>query len=291
MAKFKIYDFLESNDFDKESSTFLSSTISHVIKPNNLEGFIFSFFKDYDNPNATKNIFPFGVKDDGIYSLTFNRHPDLFDFEKQTVTLTEKEIEYIQNEYFGKQLEAVYKRLFSDLDAFHRHFEERNKFSLDECYDIILNFLSDSRGLYQGNISNINRLELTKFKDLTQSKLLSYKGAVDGKKSSLEYSKNKADEITYPKDIFKSAKSFLHFKEYVNSYNMEPYKDYSYLFQRMLAEDYIYRLLHRDFTNWLVDNNYITKEEYELIMEKGNFMSLRKSESKARKTNFDNIFF
>lgn len=287
MLEIKDYDFLESDNFEKESNTFISSLISQIVKPHNIEGFIYSFFIDIFNPKSRRNILPLN-ENNNLFLL--KRNPDLFDSEKEIITLTDKEIEYIQKEYFVEQLDRAYKKLFTDLDSFHRHFEINNKFSLQECYDIVLNFLNDNKGLFKGNISNINNLNLTNFKDLTESKLLKYRNAVENKKSLLQsYSKIESDS-TYPKDIFKSISIYKHFKEYIGSYIEEPYKDYSYLFQRMLAEDYIYRILHKEFAYWLLNEQFISEDEYELIMEKGNFMSLNKSESKVRKINFENIF-
>src|SRR5688572_19234642 len=146
MTTYKIYDFLESNDFEKESNTFTSSVIAQIVKPDNIEGFIFSWFVDYDDPQSKKDILPFELREKHSPLLNI-RNPDLFDFANQTITLAEKEIMYITDKYFSIQIEGNYKRLFADLDAFHRQFESQYKFSIKECYNTILYFLKDNRGI------------------------------------------------------------------------------------------------------------------------------------------------
>lgn len=85
-------------------------------------------------------------------------------------------------------------------------------------------------------------------------------------------------------------KSFDKFEEYVKNYIIEPYADYSYLFQRMLKLKIIKPITHLDFAEWLFENNYITEITKDEIIKNRGFRSLEKSSSLQRENNFNNIF-
>lgn len=91
-------------------------------------------------------------------------------------------------------------------------------------------------------------------------------------------------------NIFTDYYSYSCFKLYVEYFIVEPYVDFSYLFQRMKEEGYILRVKHRDFIYWLYKNNEITKQSFERFIEQGNFRSLKKAFSVQRENNFNNTF-
>ena len=80
------------------------------------------------------------------------------------------------------------------------------------------------------------------------------------------------------------------FLEYISKYIVEPYVDYSYLFQRLLCEKFITRLTHIQFMDWLAENNYISKKIQDNFIEKRAFRSLDKSTSSNRENNFNIVF-
>lgn len=90
--------------------------------------------------------------------------------------------------------------------------------------------------------------------------------------------------------IFFETISNDNFNNYIKLHIVEPYVDYSYLFQRMLKENIIVKTKHLDFTNWLFDNQYISENIKDLFIEKGGFRSLSKSYSTQRENNFNNVF-
>lgn len=115
-----------------------------------------------------------------------------------------------------------------------------------------------------------------------------------------EYSSKKAsikelpqqinNSITSLSTIFTETTSNEKFNNYLKLHIVEPYVDYSYLFQRMLKENIIVKIKHLDFVNWLFDNQYITENIKDLILKNNSFRSLSKSYSTQRENNFNNVF-
>ncbi len=96
-------------------------------------------------------------------------------------------------------------------------------------------------------------------------------------------------ESTHPK-IFRNLRSFIAFQNYTQKYIINPYIDFSYVFQRMLHEGHIYYMKHREFMIWLNDNGYISDKRLDEFLRKENFRSLTKSYSEERENNFNNTF-
>lgn len=80
------------------------------------------------------------------------------------------------------------------------------------------------------------------------------------------------------------------FKEYVSKHIIEPYADYSYLFQRLLHEKFITKLTHNQFTNWLAEKELINDRVKDMFINKEGFRSLKKSFSTQRENNFNIVF-
>jgi len=94
-------------------------------------------------------------------------------------------------------------------------------------------------------------------------------------------------ELEYP-FIVPHAKEL--FSEYISKYIVEPYVDYSYLFQRLHHENFIKRLTHIQFMDWLTDNKHITEKTKNTFLKKESFRSLKKSTSLSRENNFNIVF-
>lgn len=106
---------------------------------------------------------------------------------------------------------------------------------------------------------------------------------IDGKSSG-----NKIPPVW--EGIFKNERYFNAFYNYKNKYILDINIDYSYLFQRMLIENFIYPIKHKDFIKWLSKFELIKDYEYHKLNEKGGFMSLLKSTSIQRTNNFNIVF-
>jgi len=103
-------------------------------------------------------------------------------------------------------------------------------------------------------------------------------------------SEEELDNSSKPIFLFKKKIYYNYFLDYKNNYIIEPFVDYSYLFQRMLKEELISRITHIQFMEWLKENEFITPDEYSNLSVQGQFRSFSKSESKPRKNNFNITF-
>jgi hypothetical protein len=90
--------------------------------------------------------------------------------------------------------------------------------------------------------------------------------------------------------VFTNESNFKKFYEYKKNHILDIYIDYSYLYQRMLKEKFIYSIKHKEFINWLSRFELIKDHEYHKLNEKGGFMSLHKSTSIQRTNNFNIVF-
>ncbi len=91
-------------------------------------------------------------------------------------------------------------------------------------------------------------------------------------------------------DIFKSGTTYNQFISYTEKHIIDPYTDYSYLFQNLLNKELIHKTAHKDFFLWLWNNDFLSEKRYEEFFETGFFKSLTKSYSVQRNNNFNNLF-
>lgn len=96
-------------------------------------------------------------------------------------------------------------------------------------------------------------------------------------------------ENLYP-EFFKSNQIYEKFMTYSSNHIIEPYRDYSYLFQRLKKEELIFDVKHKKFIDWLISQNLITKKDYDIFIDNGGFRSYSKSYHVERENNFNNIF-
>lgn len=125
----------------------------------------------------------------------------------------------------------------------------------------------------------VNYLEIKKeFEDFIK---------IETSTQTLKQNKNLSLSIN---SIFTETTSKDKFNNYLKLHIIEPYVDYSYLFQRMLDENIIVKTKHLDFANWLYENKYINENIKDLIIKNSGFRSLKKSYSTQRENNFNNVF-
>ncbi len=114
----------------------------------------------------------------------------------------------------------------------------------------------------------------------------------DKEKSNLSYLKqnitrNIQTENIYPFKIIGAKENFLKYK---NLHIIDVYKDYSFLYNMMLNKSLIEKIGHKQFINWLYENDYIKVKDYEVLISKEQLISLKNSRSEQRLNNFNNIF-
>ena len=91
-------------------------------------------------------------------------------------------------------------------------------------------------------------------------------------------------------NFFTNQINYINFKKYISSFIVDEYTDYSFLFQKMLQNKFIYRIKHKEFIEWLKKHEFITQRIFEKIASYPNLKSLNKSYSVARENNFNNTF-
>tara|TARA_R100000935_G_C2838463_1_gene169585 strand:- start:2085 stop:2831 length:747 start_codon:yes stop_codon:yes gene_type:complete len=89
---------------------------------------------------------------------------------------------------------------------------------------------------------------------------------------------------------FKDMETYSNFIDYTKHFIIDPYIDYSYLFQRLKNENYIEAIQHKKFAKWMRDQNLMTEKNYNEIIEKDCFYSFDKSTNGNRENNFNMIF-
>jgi len=165
-----------------------------------------------------------------------------------------------------------------------------NEFNVnEEDLSNLIGFVRNQFFIKQQNryvISKENTKYLTKyFNDISNSIWISfYNTKVNDLKGNLS---GVSENNFYP---FKELKNYDVFCIYVADNIIEPYNDFSYLFQRLLYQDLIYPTTQKKFIEWLLNNDFINQKKYDFFMEKGQFYSLRKSTTSARENNFNNLF-
>lgn len=117
-------------------------------------------------------------------------------------------------------------------------------------------------------------------------------------KTTIITTDNESDNLTqeieksepeFDSDVFKSIDTYKSFIEYCK-HIIDPYKDFSYLFQRMLHEKLIHKKTHFEYFDWLKNNKFINDKDYDKFYVKSCFVSFNKSTSANRENNFNVIF-
>ena len=89
---------------------------------------------------------------------------------------------------------------------------------------------------------------------------------------------------------FREQKYFEMFKKYTEQHIIDPFPDYSYLFQRMKKENFIEPIKHKDFMVWLNDGGFISDKWLQNFKDKDTFTALSPKPRPERVNNFDRIF-
>lgn len=71
-------------------------------------------------------------------------------------------------------------------------------------------------------------------------------------------------------------KTFSLFEAFTKQHILEPYIDFSFIFQQMKFNGYILDIKHLKFMQWLHENNYLNDKEYSAFKIEKSFRSLKK---------------
>jgi hypothetical protein len=109
-------------------------------------------------------------------------------------------------------------------------------------------------------------------------------GGLNAQKIVFQFPK---DNDFYP---FEDIEKYNIFIKYVKLHIIEPYLDFSYLYQRLLERKFIKYVKQKDFIKWLFENDFINEKTFYSFDAKGQFYSLNKSTTPQRENNFNNLF-
>lgn len=227
----------------------------------------------------------------------------------------------MMDNYLKNNLEAIINKI-KELNSFHKNLTDVKKhIKIEEqnYIDVLINIfrtetsnirmtyffdrniksLTDTIKLLT-NITSINLSQQEEF--IFEEYLNSYKSCYISLKNEYgDYFKNAftlelsdiigESNVTPIWDgVFTNQSNFKKFYEYKKNHILDVYIDYSYLYQRMLKEKFIYSMKHKEFINWLSRFELIKDHEYHKLYEKGGFLSLPKSSSTQRINNFNLVF-
>lgn len=103
-------------------------------------------------------------------------------------------------------------------------------------------------------------------------------------------SKNNLEHGTNPYPLIftgDDCTNFQIFDKYLKRHLIDLYGDISFLFQKMLSEERLYKISHLDFVKWLEQINYITSEDLDMFIGKETLS--KKYNSKNRVKNYQGI--
>lgn len=174
--------------------------------------------------------------------------------------------------------ESYIKNLFEDhIDHFILVFRRMLKSESKNDYDFLLGFAG---GYYGKHLPQDYILERFIFKFNDDILLRKY--------SFLKsYLNNKAiPETDFDANIFKNKEGYLIFKDYVDSHIIDELNDYSYIFQNLLKDNFIYKITHSDFLDWMKNNKYISNKGVIVIQNNSGFRSLSKCKHSNRLNHY-----
>lgn len=205
-------------------------------------------------------------------------------------------------EIFNEKYSLNTKTLQDELDTLNQFIEEAEKIKMDEATNIrnqkhshLKNFEYEFLKLKYGHYEKKEYLDYYSFFNgitpTVKAKYFLYKDYLENEIRILEKESIKEQEFNKSIQLYFSNKtSYNNFIKYTELHIIEPYVDFSYLFQRMKSEQMILKTKQLDFINWLFENEYIKEKTKDLCLQNRGFRSLNKSSSINRENNFNNVF-
>ena len=93
-------------------------------------------------------------------------------------------------------------------------------------------------------------------------------------------------ETDFDANIFKNKEGYLIFKDYVDGHIIDELNDYSYIFQNLLKDNFIYKITHTDFLDWMKNNKHISDKGFIVIQNNSGFRSLSKCKHSNRLNHY-----
>jgi hypothetical protein len=194
----------------------------------------------------------------------------------------------------SNELDGFYKEVDALL-KFQKDFESKNKIDFEIEFIKLHNFLLD----YSDKLNKLPRNILENLELQIQFVFIEYNTLtqIKRKKLQFEYLRLKEVKLNIEKlikeegnnkntfqDVFEGIddSAFKLFKKFINRHYLDPYTDFSFIFQYMKKDGYIGDLKHKVFIKWLYENNYIKEKDFQKFMEKSGFRAYSKLNDSSR---------
>lgn len=255
----------------------LQARFNTIVIPQYIEGFIYSFFDYYDQMNEFKKEFKkeIIVLNDSYLSFSSQRDSSLFNIENNVITLHAKEVELINKTYFFDKANSLYRSLTIDLESFYLNHHLNHQFLITEKLQIIKDLFFNGLSPYNnGNISNLDSLKVSLFKDFILRENIKIISSIDQKllyldSLSLKISNSTEPiwkkvavlfakgEITIVKEKGSNPKYFYIDKEFCNISNMSTHIENSFGFKSGSLRPYISDTINENSTKNIFDHKYL----------------------------------
>ncbi|RVT78552.1 hypothetical protein EOD40_04775 [Flavobacterium sufflavum] len=198
-------------------------------------------------------------------------------------------------ENFNDKYSLNIKTLRDELDTINEFIESAEKIKIDEATNIYNKNFNPSKRFENEYIKlkygHYEKKNYNNYFSFFDSITATVKAKYFLYKECLEHEIKKIEEFQSPLyDIFCDKSQIINFNKYTKLHIVEPYIDYSYLFQRLLNENIITKIPHLNFAELLFRNKYINENIMDTINKNSGFRTLKKSFSAQRENNFNNVF-
>lgn len=93
-------------------------------------------------------------------------------------------------------------------------------------------------------------------------------------------------------EIFKVDTNYYKFEKYIDTYlqNDNFHPEYSFLYRKLIENKIIEKINHKDFADYLLKLEFINKTQYDLFLDKNNWLTIHKATTLDREFNYNKIF-
>lgn len=93
-------------------------------------------------------------------------------------------------------------------------------------------------------------------------------------------------------EIFKDDTNYYKFETYISVYlqNDNFHPEYSFLYRKLIENRVIEKISHKDFADYLLKLEIINNTQYDLFLDKRNWLTIHKATTLDRESNYNKIF-
>jgi len=196
----------------------------------------------------------------------------------------------------NKELDDFYQEV-DDLLKFHKNLKLKGEIDFESKFVKFHNYLLDN----SHKLKTLPKKILENFDLQIQFYLLEYntQSQVDRRKLQFELIRIKEINLIIREligiakpnpyeGVFKGDddKSFRLFEKFIKKHYLNPFTDFSFIFQYMKNDGYILDLKHKFFMEWLYENSFIQEKDFRKFMDRLNFTALSKLNDSSRLNSY-----